>query len=232
MIVERVSAGMVAARDRGVGLSHSIIAEAAMSTFRKVNLEAAGRVGQVLNDLYVSCYSFSAILAAGADASARLGSSIDYTIARPLPRRNGTAHSYSFQFYLRQAFDHAATAAGMQTTWFASAIVAAADALKPHNYFNRPPALEVIYHLRNGIAHGNKFDFTPDCRARMAAHPANTEEWAASSAELTPFHITESLHGSGVLFDYMGPADITDVLIAGHLYLGKLAQGQIQARQY
>ncbi len=34
------------------------------------------------------------------------------------------------------------------------------------------------------------------------------------------------------LFDYKGPADIIDVLIAGSLYLLKLANGQFEPRKY
>jgi hypothetical protein len=40
------------------------------------------------------------------------------------------------------------------------ALLTLGDALQVHRYFDHSPELELIYHLRNGVAHGNRFTFT------------------------------------------------------------------------
>lgn len=199
---------------------------------RKISLEAARRVANVLQDLFGGCYSFWAILHVAEGAYRRLPMPIDYTVALPLPRKRGGDHSYSFQHYLQQAFEHPEVAAQLKAAWFASAIVTAADALSAHNYFNRPPLLEMIYHLRNGIAHGNKFTFTPKCVARLKDHPANTFSIDGSRSPDTDFNIDVSLSGTGVLFDYLGPGDVIAILQHASVYMFKLSNGDIEARQY
>jgi hypothetical protein len=53
----------------------------------------------------------------------------------------------------------------------AGALLTLGDALQAHAYFDH--ALELTYHLRNGVAHGNRFTFTPPGEKRLAKHPAH-----------------------------------------------------------
>ena len=57
-------------------------------------------------------------------------------------------------------------------------MLAVGDALKRHKYFDHAPELELVYHLRNGIAHGNRFTFTTHGRERLAKYPADNRDAA------------------------------------------------------
>jgi len=82
------------------------------------------------------------------------------------------------------------------------------DQLKDEKYFAEqlakggiPPAdLEYFRHLRNAIAHGNRWNFNKGEPRRPAS--------------FGPFVLSSSLQDTQVLFDYMMPGDIFDLLDA------------------
>jgi hypothetical protein len=88
------------------------------------------------------------------------------------------------------------------------------DALGANGYFGHEPEAEIIRHLRNGIAHGNRFCF--DTRVINKAtgklkYPANTSRYAAR--QVMPVHeVDTTLQGSEVLFVWGGPDAIVDCL--------------------
>jgi hypothetical protein len=96
-------------------------------------------------------------------------------------------------------------------------LLAIGDRLSRHGYFDRAPELELIYHLRNGVAHGNLFHFDQKMLRRLAKYPAHNK-MTPFRTETTKFEITAALHRQPVLFDYMGPADVLDVLSAVGVY--------------
>jgi hypothetical protein len=49
-----------------------------------------------------------------------------------------------------------------------SAMLALGDELRTHHYFDHAPILELVYHMRNGMAYGNKFAI--DERGRESLH--------------------------------------------------------------
>lgn len=97
------------------------------------------------------------------------------------------------------------------------ALLTLGDRLSVENYFDHGPDLEVIRHLRNGIAHGNRFHFTPD-EPRRPAHFTGPDQRALGDTvtpkgEAVTFEISRSLEGEPVLFDFIGPGDICDLLL-------------------
>jgi hypothetical protein len=93
--------------------------------------------------------------------------------------------------------------------------------LAAEDYFDRAPVLEMVRHLRNGIAHGN--EFTLRNPKELALWPAHTRE--ASCQAANPFEITAELDGHAVLFDFMAPGDVLDLLISVGTYLTSLEPG-------
>lgn len=92
--------------------------------------------------------------------------------------------------------------------------------LGDHQYFDQAPILELVYHLRNGIAHGNTFNITRDGKKRLAKHPAHNGNAAVKSPLGTMYQITPDLTGP-VLFDFVGAADVIDILQSVELYLSQ-----------
>jgi len=137
-------------------------------------------------------------------------------------RKDGTKWSFDTQDALVSLADKA-IAAELPRIWLAGSLLGLGDALKGHNYFDRAPALELVYHLRNGIAHGNAFDFTPSGLKRLAKYPAHNRE--AAFRKIT-FEITPALNGQAVLFDFMAAGDLLDLLSSVGLHLKRLGQGE------
>ena len=69
----------------------------------------------------------------------------------------------------------------------------------------------MIYHLRNRLAHGNRFEFQRHGLERLAKHPANNATARVKSPLGTVYEIAPQLQGMTVLFDFMGAADIIDL---------------------
>ncbi len=91
-----------------------------------------------------------------------------------------------------------------------SSLILLGDRLAAEGYFDRAPVLEVVRHLRNGIAHGNRFTFRNP--KELGVWPAHTRD--ASRRTTDSFEITAELDGQPVLFDFMAPGDVLDLLIS------------------
>ncbi len=98
----------------------------------------------------------------------------------------------------------------MDRAWCVSSLILLGDRLAAEGYFDRAPVLEMVRHLRNGIAHGNRFTLRNPNELR--AWPAHMRDASCQSAE--PLEITPGLDGSVVLFDFMAPGDVLDLLIS------------------
>jgi len=74
-------------------------------------------------------------------------------------------------------------------TFYVGALLALGDALGAHDYFDHAPELELVYHLRNGVAHGNRFTLTPAGLGRLSKYPAHdrlTWGFTPPPLEVTP----------------------------------------------
>ncbi|OXC78252.1 hypothetical protein BSU04_12785 [Caballeronia sordidicola] len=62
---------------------------------------------------------------------------------------------------MRHYLDLLAKITGLQRqflrTWAMGALTTLRDELQPGHYFDHAPILEMVFHLRNGNAHGNRF---------------------------------------------------------------------------
>ncbi len=80
----------------------------------------------------------------------------DYPIDS-VQRKDGTKWSFDMQDALISAVADEAIAEEFPRVWLTGSLLAVGDALKRNDYFDHAPELELVRHLRNGIAHGNRF---------------------------------------------------------------------------
>ncbi len=137
-------------------------------------------------------------------------------------RKDGTFHAFHFRYFLEKASKDPDIAADLPHVWLTGSLLTVGDALEHHSYFTRVPLLELVRHLRNGIAHGNHFDIRNP--SQLQKYPAHNRDAEIHGDNKNIFEITPSLQGQKVLFDFMGPADILDVLMSVANYLVKLEE--------
>jgi hypothetical protein len=103
-----------------------------------------------------------------------------------------------------------------ERVWLAGALLTLGDALDEHGYFDRAPILETVRHLRNAVAHGNRFHIRS--AKQLAEYPAYTPKASRSGHH---WEITPELHGTEFMFAFMQPSDVVSVLnwTAMHLLL-------------
>jgi len=131
-------------------------------------------------------------------------------------------HTYHFLHYLAMADHREEFIADFQRTWMAGALLGLGDELEGHDYFDHAPELELVYHIRNGIAHGNRFRLTRPGLTRLAEHPAHNNDAWVHQLDLK---ITPDLDGTTVLFAFIGPGDVLDLLQAISIYLYRMSNG-------
>jgi len=135
-------------------------------------------------------------------------------------RNDGTRQIFHFTHYLAQAVDPDMVD-DLARIWLAGALLRIGDALARHQYFDHAPELELLRHLRNGVAHANLFDI----RHPNSLRPAhNRDAWIRSDTNAV-FEITPNLQGQPVLFDFMGPGDVLDLISSVGLYLIRMGNG-------
>ncbi len=140
-------------------------------------------------------------------------------------RKDGTAHTLNLRHYLNLFREDHGVQSEVLRSWAMGALLTLGNALSPHKYFDQAPVLELVYHLRNAVAHGNRFNITKHGCIRLAQYPAHNRSAPVKSPVGTVFEITPSLVGP-FLFDFMGPADVIDLLQSVEVYLSKAADGR------
>jgi hypothetical protein len=135
-------------------------------------------------------------------------------------RKDGTPHRFHFNSYLAKAGKDPAMVDELARVWLVGALLTVGDALAKNDYFDHAPVLELLYHVRNGVAHGNVFHFTPSGRRRLREKSAHNREASIRGFyNDTEFEITPDLQGQTVLFEFMGPGDVLDLLYSVGGYL-------------
>lgn len=132
-------------------------------------------------------------------------------------RKDGTKWSFDTQDALGSATWDKAIAIELPRVWLAGSLLAVGDELKDHDYFGHAPLFELVRHLRNGIAHGNRFYILyPD---ELEKYPAHNRDADYRGPNSTIFEIERTLNGQLVLFDFMGAGDVLDLLysVGAHL---------------
>ena len=139
-------------------------------------------------------------------------------------RKDGTKWSFDTQDAIGSAAWDKAIATELPRVWLAGSLLAVGDALKDHDYFEHAPLFELVRHLRNGIAHGNRFYILyPDELEKCPAHNRDADYRGPNN---TMFEITAALNGQLVLFDFMGAGDVLDLLHSVGAHLQRMGRGE------
>ena len=138
-------------------------------------------------------------------------------------RKDGTGHVFHFLHFLVLPKGDPIIANELARVWITGSLLRIGDVLARNDYFDRAPELELLRHLRNGIAHGNRFRIdNPPNLGKFPAH--NRNAWVMSDAKAV-FEITPCLQGHPVLFDFMEAGDVLDLLMSIGLYLVRMGNG-------
>jgi hypothetical protein len=135
-------------------------------------------------------------------------------------RKDGSFHVFNLRHYIDLFRTDQDIQVEFLRTWAMGALLLLGDELGRHDYFDHAPVLELVYHLRNGVAHGNQFNITPQGRDRLLRNGAHNRDAKVRSPLGTFFDVTPELTGP-VLFDFIGPADVIDLLQSVELHLGQ-----------
>jgi hypothetical protein len=135
-------------------------------------------------------------------------------------RKDGTKWTFGMQDALGSAVADEAVAKELPRVWLTGSLLAVGDALADSDYFDHAPELELVYHLRYGIAHGKRFHIRN--RERLNKHPAHNR----ASHRNTIFETTDALNGQPVLFEFMGAGDMLDLLYSVATHLDQIGRGQ------
>ena len=103
------------------------------------------------------------------------------------------------------------------------ALLTLGDSLAKYKYFDKSPLLELIRHLRNGVAHGNRFKI--DDPTRLTKYPAHNKNAIAKSA--MTYEVTPAVKGRKVLFEFIDQNDLVLLFNSVGFYLNELSSGQI-----
>ncbi len=179
--------------------------------------EALAKVAQLARDMAVgyTAHITASRMAPRIDSNAL----VKFIGAYPtdsVPRKNGPPFTFGTQDTFYNAVVRDTIREEFPRVWLTGSLLAVGDALKDNDYFDdHAPELELVYHLRNGVAHGNRFRFTKPGRERLAKHPAHNRDCYTHGI----FEITLALDGTPVLFNFMEAGDVLDLLfsVASHL---------------
>lgn len=139
-----------------------------------------------------------------------------------IKRKDGTAHTLNLRHYLDLFREDHSVQKEVLRAWAMGAMLTLGDELSTYRYFDKAPLLELVYHLRNGVAHGNRFNITKNGRERLAQHPAHNMNATVRSPIGTFYKITPALSGL-LFFDFMGAADVIDLLQSVEVHLFQAA---------
>lgn len=182
----------------------------------------AKEVGELASLLRYGLYAHAAAVEIARDPrTLGLAPAADADGARPSGTvlcKDGTSRDFDLHYALDLMRSDPGLRGEMDRAWCVSSLLLLGDQLATAGYFDRAPVLEMVRHLRNGIAHGNRFTLRNP--RELEAWPANMRDAACQSG--SPFDITTDLEGSPVLFDFMGPGDVLDVLISVSTHLRSL----------
>jgi hypothetical protein len=82
--------------------------------------------------------------------------------------------------------------------------------------------LELVRHLRNGIAHGNRFNIPKPGREQLAKWPTHNRLATVKTGE---FEVVPSLNGQQVLWGFMERGDVLNLIQTVSVYLIRMGNG-------
>jgi hypothetical protein len=184
----------------------------------------AFRVGQTAQYIFGSFMAHQASLLVARDPKAEsLLPPIESGQIVPVGRvadKAGVGHTFSASHYLKWAQN--APADEFDRVALGGALITLGDALRAHGYFDHAPELELLRHLRNGIAHGNRFNILKPGREQLAKWPAHNR---LATVKTSKFEVTPALNGQLVLWDFMEAGDVLNLIQTVSLYLIRMGNG-------
>jgi hypothetical protein len=141
-------------------------------------------------------------------------------------RGDGTHQMFHFTHFLSKVREPLLTE-DFKRAWLSSSLLRIGDALGENGYFGHAPEAELIRHLRNGIAHKNRFSFQSkviDQSSGLLKFPAHNRRYS-KALSMREYTIDVHLEGSPVLFDFGGPGVLLDILTALGWHLTRTACG-------
>jgi hypothetical protein len=169
---------------------------------------SAFEVGQLAERLYGEYASYLAALAVARHRASEVV--VNALVAEnrgparvptyPIPRSDGSEHWFHLVHYFRVAQQSDEFHREYERLWLVGALLTLNDRLEDEGLFDGSPELELVKHLRNGVAHGNRFEVRVEPKP-----PAHLDG---------KFRVTRALHRQPVLFEFIGPGDVCDLLIA------------------
>jgi hypothetical protein len=140
-------------------------------------------------------------------------------------RKDGTSHVYDSLHYLDDARTNPEVVRELERVWIVGSLITVGDALARRNLTlsehnqNRLPLFELVRHLRNGVAHGNAFNIkNPKSLDKHKAHNRD------ACIKATVFEVKREHHGEPVLFEFIGAADVIDLLQSIECYLTRITE--------
>lgn len=185
-------------------------------------------LGQSIIELAQGCYAYEALTFVTDERKVRIIApdiSVGDGPSGKLVRRDRSNHIFDVRHYLDLAKDHSFIKEHITRSWCSGALITAGDLLKAHKYFDRQPEFELIFHLRNAAAHGNAFNMDQKGKKRLANHDTYLR-WYDNSER---FRIFLSMQGKKMLFDFIGEADVADILTLTAERLRDLERGILGA---
>jgi len=195
------------------------------------NKFAVGRLAQHLADGYYSFLTAHYVAVNPVSINALPPVKVEVTSENPwtvtgrdptgeIKRKDGTVHTINLRHYLDLLREDRSLQDRFLRNWAVGALLTLGDELNKFDYFDHAPILELVYHLRNGVAHGNRFNITTTGKKRLANYAAHNKHAAVKSQLQTVYEITPNLTGP-VLFDFIGSADVIDVLQSVEVHLSR-----------
>ena len=135
-----------------------------------------------------------------------------------IPRLNDFGWQYGKIRWLENKDFNSELSDDFSKVWISGAIIQAGDMLTNYNYFDRNPLLEMIRHMRNAVAHGNRFRI--DSKDKLIKFPAHNRGARVSGWHAPTFYeITYELNEREFMGNYMLEGNILDVLLSAGLQL-------------
>lgn len=146
-----------------------------------------------------------------------------------IARHDGSDIFYDFSHALRNIRLKPEYQETYDRLWLGGALLTLGDHLADEGYFDHGHDLEFVRHLRNGVAHGNRFRFSHG-EPRRPAHFTGPDQRFLQGTTTPPghahtFEIATSLQGQPILFDFIGPGDVCDLLLFVSVRLLRIGNG-------
>jgi hypothetical protein len=182
-----------------------------MATSFQSKHPGAYALGQSIFELAQGCYAYEALLLVTSDPNVQIivpDVPVGEGPQGKLIRKDGSSHNFDMRYYLNLSKGLNFINDHIVRSWCSGALITAGDLLEKEDYFDHQPEFELLYHLRNAIAHGNAFNIKPSGKKRLKSHNAYLR-WYDNSER---FRISENMHENSVLFDFIELGDVADIL--------------------